>query len=238
MDSRNRRAVLSGLVVVSLLATFAFASSVDLPYTFTAGTTAKASEVNGNFAAVKAAVDSNFSLITALQASLSALVDKVTRAEGAVTAVQNALQSRATYYAVQNQDLIVSQSNTWHPVPGASVTFSTSASTRVLLTANGTLHQYNGPAAFVDCRMRFVVDGAAVAGTAEHGSVHVIAAAPWDRPGNRNPFMMREMVTLAAGSHTVSVELARSQNEWALESGECGIYRWTFSRTHLTAETL
>lgn len=238
MDSGNRRAVLSGLVVVSLLGTFAFASNVTLPYTFTAGTAAKASEVNGNFFAVKTAVDNNFSLITALQTSLSALVEKVNHAEGSVTAMQNTLQSRATYYAVQDLDLIMSELSTWNSIPGASVTFSTSTSTRVLLTANGVVHEYTGAAPFVDCRLRFLVDGAAVTGTEEHGSIHVVASRTWDAPGNRIPFMMREMVTLAAGTHTVAVQMIRIPNKGAPEVGECAIYRWGFSRTHLTAETL
>jgi hypothetical protein len=43
----------------------ASASQVTLPFTFTAGTPAHASDVNANFAAVKAAVDDNFARITA-----------------------------------------------------------------------------------------------------------------------------------------------------------------------------
>ena len=51
MRSGNRNAILSGMVVVTLLATISIAGNVTLPYAFTAGTAAKASEVNGNFAA-------------------------------------------------------------------------------------------------------------------------------------------------------------------------------------------
>ncbi|HTQ76350.1 MAG TPA: hypothetical protein VMI74_18880 [Burkholderiales bacterium] len=43
----------------------ASASQVTLPFTFSAGTPARAADVNANFAAVKAAVDDNFARITA-----------------------------------------------------------------------------------------------------------------------------------------------------------------------------
>jgi hypothetical protein len=58
------KAVLPSLVVVAAVA---LASNVTLPFTFTAGTTARAADVNANFTAVKTAVDDNFSRITALQ---------------------------------------------------------------------------------------------------------------------------------------------------------------------------
>jgi hypothetical protein len=52
-----------GLVLFSLAA---FAGDVTIPNTFTAGTTAKAAEVNANFAAVEAAVDDNDARIDTL----------------------------------------------------------------------------------------------------------------------------------------------------------------------------
>lgn len=50
-----------GLLVVGSSIGLAYASSVTLPNTFTAGTTASATAVNANFTAVKTAVDDNFS---------------------------------------------------------------------------------------------------------------------------------------------------------------------------------
>lgn len=48
-------------------ATAAVASSVTLPHTFTAGTSAQAAQVNANFAAVQAAVDDNDARITTIE---------------------------------------------------------------------------------------------------------------------------------------------------------------------------
>jgi len=58
-------------LVLTLAATTARAGTVTIPNTFSANTTARASEVNDNFSAVKTAVDDNDSRITALQSSPS-----------------------------------------------------------------------------------------------------------------------------------------------------------------------
>ena len=50
-----------------------YAGEVTIPNTFTAGTPAVASEVNGNFTAVKTAVDDNDGRIAALEAALATL---------------------------------------------------------------------------------------------------------------------------------------------------------------------
>jgi hypothetical protein len=233
------------MVVVTLLATISIAGNVTLPYAFTAGTAAKASEVNGNFAAVKTAVDNNFSLIgalqtavTTLQTTVNALTTRVTTTESNVTAIQNTLQGRVLYYAEQNSDLLVSTTGTWGNVPGASVTFSTSAnSTNVLLTATGSLHQYAGPATWVRCGLRFLIDGQPIAGTdATRGNLEAAASA-WDTPLDAMPFAMRESYSFGPGSHTVSVQMSRIPVTGVTASGECALFRWTYSRTHLTAES-
>jgi hypothetical protein len=55
------------LISLTVVGTVALGSAVTLPFTFTAGTPAKAAEVNDNFAAVKTAVDDNFARIKAMQ---------------------------------------------------------------------------------------------------------------------------------------------------------------------------
>lgn len=67
MTLHTKRILTSAFLAVAVVSVTAWASSLTLPNTFTAGTTAKASEVNANFAAVKAAVDDNNARITALQ---------------------------------------------------------------------------------------------------------------------------------------------------------------------------
>lgn len=56
-----------GLCLVLLLAGVSQGSSVAIPNTFTAGTTAEAAQVNANFAAVAAAVNDNHTRITTLE---------------------------------------------------------------------------------------------------------------------------------------------------------------------------
>jgi hypothetical protein len=59
----------------------ASAGSVTIPNTFSSGTTAKASEVNANFSAVKAAVDDNDDRIADLDSRTSDIDDEVTMLE-------------------------------------------------------------------------------------------------------------------------------------------------------------
>jgi hypothetical protein len=75
----NVKVILMGFGL-SLFASMASASSVTIPNNFTAGTAAVAAEVNGNFSAVKSAVDDNDSRLSNLEAgavsvSLGSLID-------------------------------------------------------------------------------------------------------------------------------------------------------------------
>jgi len=66
MNRSTKTTLVSSLISVAVVSTVAIAGNVTLPYTFSAGTLAKASEVNANFAAVKTANDDNQTQITAL----------------------------------------------------------------------------------------------------------------------------------------------------------------------------
>lgn len=73
---KRAQGLMVGLVLGLMTAGgISLASNVTLPFTFAAGTPAKASEVNSNFAAVKTAVDDT-------QTQVSALAGRVTTLEG------------------------------------------------------------------------------------------------------------------------------------------------------------
>ena len=85
MKTRNRYALL-GLIAGSALM---WGGSVTIPNTFTANTTAKASEVNANFSAVKTAVDgndndiaTNKSDITINTNNIASMVKNITAGDG------------------------------------------------------------------------------------------------------------------------------------------------------------
>jgi hypothetical protein len=71
--TRQMQAHKAAFLAVVVVATVALGSSLTLPFTFTAGTTARASDVNANFQAVKAAVDDNATRLSTLE-TLPALV--------------------------------------------------------------------------------------------------------------------------------------------------------------------
>lgn len=73
----------------------ATAAEVTIPNTFTAGTEARASEVNANFTAVKAAVDDNHDRISTLENDLSDATDEIDEVEGRVAAIEAELAARA-----------------------------------------------------------------------------------------------------------------------------------------------
>lgn len=64
------RKLLLLMLPIALLAGEAWAGAVTIPNTFTAGTTSSAAQVNGNFTAVKTAVDDNDARITANAANI------------------------------------------------------------------------------------------------------------------------------------------------------------------------
>jgi hypothetical protein len=73
MNRSTKTTLISALVSLAVVSTVAVAGNVTLPYSFTASTTAKAAEVNANFAAVKTANDDNQTQITALSGRVTNL---------------------------------------------------------------------------------------------------------------------------------------------------------------------
>jgi len=118
-----------GLLAV-LAGDVARAGSVTGLTTFTAGTPAKAAEVNANFTAVKTAVDNNDSRIAALEASVAALQASVTTLQGSLATAQSTiatLQSdltaaKASITTLQSQAVTFGASNVMALEPYLTVT--------------------------------------------------------------------------------------------------------------------
>ena len=93
----HRNVVLSLTAALLALASApARASTVTLPNTFTAGTTAKAGEVNANFTAVKTSVDDNASKIGTLQTSTTANSSAITTLQTSTSANASAITTLQT----------------------------------------------------------------------------------------------------------------------------------------------
>lgn len=76
-----------------ILTSTTFADQVTGLASFTAGTPAKASEVNANFTAVKTAVDGNHARIAALEAAVANLQKALTTAQATITTLQTNTQA-------------------------------------------------------------------------------------------------------------------------------------------------
>ncbi len=113
-----QRMVMSLAVLAALGGGTARAGSVSGLTTFTAGTPAKASEVNGNFSAVKTAVDDNASRIAALESAVAALKTTVTALQGdlatansTIASLQGSVTTLQTSLATTQSDLATAKSN-------------------------------------------------------------------------------------------------------------------------------
>ncbi len=110
--------VVVSLAVLAALGGTARAGSVSGLTTFTAGTPAKASEVNGNFAALKTAVDDNASRIAALESAVAALQGTVATlqsdlamAKSTIVTLQDSVTTLQADLATTQTDLAAAKSN-------------------------------------------------------------------------------------------------------------------------------
>ena len=99
--------ILLGLVAASAAL---MAGSVTIPHSFTANTTAKASEVNENFSAVKTAVDGNAGDIATNKSDISDNISRITTNENNISNNANAI-ARNKGVILDNQDDITDNAN-------------------------------------------------------------------------------------------------------------------------------
>ena len=97
-------------LLLFVFSAISWAASVDIPNTFTANTTAKASEVNANFGAVKTAVDDNDSRLVALEALVATLQTDLTSANSNIGTLQTNLATANVTIATLQSDMTTAQS--------------------------------------------------------------------------------------------------------------------------------
>src|SRR5574342_1241134 len=91
MNTTVKALVRASFVTLCIGAQTGHADPVGPLTSFTAGTLAKASEVNGNFTSVKTAVDDNAARIAALESSVASLQTTLTTAQNQIAALQTLL---------------------------------------------------------------------------------------------------------------------------------------------------
>jgi uncharacterized coiled-coil protein SlyX len=107
---------------MALLTSSAWASGATIPHTFASGSPARASEVNGNFSAVKKAVDDNDARLTALEQSFANLQTSLADANDTISTLQSKLDTaNATITTLQSQMSAVNNSNVMALDPYVSV---------------------------------------------------------------------------------------------------------------------
>jgi len=119
------------LLAAVLIPCVSDASDVTLSHTFTAGTPARADEVNQNFADIKRAVDDNNSRITGTETTLSGNTAAITTNSATITSNTTAINSNSTAITANTADITTHAS----AIAGHSSAIATNTST---ITANTT----------------------------------------------------------------------------------------------------
>lgn len=219
MNSKNLRLIAVLVVVFGLPAGVALAGQVTLPvaFPFVAGSTIRAADVNAAFTAVKSAVDDNAARIAALEAASTA---------------------RLSYHAVQGGiDANGSVDDAWVDVQGTAIPVSFAATTTIRYQAFARLYNYGAAAGTTtSCSVRIVQDAANTPlvpppppATVGDWTSTLVAGA--DVPGNDKQVALGGLATLPAGNYTFKLQVVRKAK--AGNSGNCSIFRWSFSRANL-----
>lgn len=96
--------ILMNVALLAGIGSVACAGQVSGLVTFSAGTTAKAAEVNGNFTAVKSAVDDNHARIQALEQAVAALQSTVATLSAQLSTVQGSSVMKLEDYLTVDDD--------------------------------------------------------------------------------------------------------------------------------------
>jgi hypothetical protein len=219
------------LLLLAVPAGGARASSVTYPATspFVAGTSIKAADVNANFTAVKTAVDDNASRLTAAETGLTSALARIASLEAANT-------GRLSYYAEQGAiDANGSIDDTWVDVPGTAIPVTFAAPTNIRYQLFARIYNYGATTGNpTSCSVRIVKDNVptplfAVSPTTI-GDWNGILTGGDASPNNAHQVALGGLVNLPAGTYNFKVQVVRKGTVGLINSGNCSIFRWPFSK--------
>ncbi|NVJ58814.1 MAG: hypothetical protein HWE27_00410 [Gammaproteobacteria bacterium] len=221
------------LTSILIGSTMLSAGELSVPNTFTAGTPARASEVNANFTAAETAVNDNNARIAALESAVSALTTQVQTLE---SAQQDLTISQTEYFATdlffmqnnasgqfiipvaegqQSSSSIVDTNFEYHPVPGLNqVSFEVANdNTTVIIETTGEVYLTTF-SAYSRASIAVAIDGA----IPEFGAQQTLRMVSDDNiSAGGNSWDLRVPVQLDAGTHTFTVfAKADAQNQGSL----------------------
>ena len=123
-------------------------------------------------------------------------------------------------------DTVVPNDNSWTPISGTNLTFTTYVPSQAFIRWQGTI-RYAGTSPLCHVAMRFRIDGVAT-GQASYGDAIVVVkgSTRWHQP-----FNVEIARTLAAGTHTISAEASDDVGYGACNfDGDGGL---TYDRSHV-----
>jgi hypothetical protein len=233
MNPSKFRPLSIALLALAIPAGIALAGNVTFPATFpfVAGSPIRAADVNAAFNAVKTAVDTNSTSLTALAATVDANTARITALEAANAA-------RASYHAGQGStDAGASVDDTWVDVPGVAIPLTFAAATNFRYQLFAKVYNYGAAVgAVANCSVRIVTDDA---GTPLNGSAPA-TLGEWNSilsggdlsPNNSQQVALGGLITaFPAGTYNFKAQIVRKA--MAGNSGTCDIFRWNFSRAQL-----